>query len=196
MAAAVVLGMNVSFLIYFATLYFPPFNTYVPYTSDTATTTDYSLKRSEPVRLLIPKLSIDALFEEPLGLHPDRTIEVPKEYHTVGWYKNGASPGEIGPTAILGHVDSVDGAGVFYHLGQLVPGDRFTVERADGTKPEFEVVALERYSQDEFPTDLVYGPIGYAGIRLITCSGTYNKTTQRYDRNLVVYAKLVEPTKN
>ena len=192
MAAAVVLGMNVSFLIYFTSLYISPSLRYVPYTPETATTTGYSLNRSEPARLVIPKLLIDASFEAPLELNKDKTIEVPKGYDTVGWYKNGASPGEIGPAIILGHVDSVDSAAVFYNLGQLAPGDRFTVERRDGSAPEFEVVALERYLQDEFPSDLVYGPIGYSGIRLITCSGTYNKTTNRYDHNLVVYGKLVE----
>lgn len=198
MVAYVVLGISVMVLSYAIFSFTSHSVVYAPYNPvEVASTTlekkSYTLKPSEPVRILIPKISVDAEFEEPLDLAEDKTIEVPEGYHTVGWYQRGSTPGELGPAIILGHVDSIDGAGVFYSLGQLEPGDTFTIERADGSVPEFEVIALERYMQDEFPTDLVYGPIGYAGIRLITCSGTFNKTTQRYDRNLVVYAKLKEP---
>lgn len=152
----------------------------------------YTLTASKPTRLRIPELSIDASFET-LGLAPDGTVEVPEAYTTVGWYDGSPTPGARGPSVILGHVDSLLGAGVFYSLGQLDEGDQFTVEREDGTVASFEVTKLERYQQSEFPTDLVYGPINYAGIRLITCSGKYDKGTMRYSHNLVVYGKLVTP---
>ena len=51
---------------------------------------------------------------------------------------------------------------------------------------------LERYPQKNFPTELVYGDINYAGLRLITCSGSYDKNSERYDMNLIVYASLVD----
>jgi sortase (surface protein transpeptidase) len=164
----------------------------VPYIATSTST--YYMATSTPTRLVIPKLSIDAAFEI-VGLNKDKTIGVPKGFATVGWYEHGAAPGAIGPTIILGHVDSKAGAAVFYHLGQLERGDTFTIERKDGTVAEFAVDSLERYSQDNFPSDKVYGPIGFAGIRLITCSGTYNHVTNRYDKNLVVYGHLVEPKK-
>lgn len=156
-----------------------------------ATTTAVALSPSRPIQLIIRKLSIEARFEVPLGLHSDRTIEVPKGYTTVGWYGGGPTPGEIGPAIILGHVDSYKGAAVFYHLGQLSPGDTFTVVREDGSRPEFVVDSLERYPQSDFPTDRVYGMTEDAEIRLITCSGTYNKGTMRYSHNLVVYGHMV-----
>lgn len=162
----------------------------------TATRTErYILAPSEPVRFVVPKLAIDAAFEKPLGLNADRTLSVPAAYDTVGWYSGSPTPGELGPSVILGHVDSYEGAAIFYHLGKLTSGDTFTVERADGSKPTFVVEKLERYPQRDFPTDQVYGPIDYAGIRLITCTGTYNYGTLRYSHNLVVYGRLVEPNK-
>ena len=167
----------------------------IPMVSDTqvaTSTTSYHMNPSVPVRLKIPKLSIDASFET-LGLQKDNTIEVPKGYDTVGWYTLGATPGDIGPAVILGHVDSKAGPAVFYSLGQLNKGDRFSIYREDGTEAVFEVDALERNSQDAFPTEKVYGPIGYAGIRLVTCSGVYDHETRRYSNNLVVYGHLVEP---
>lgn len=155
------------------------------------TTPDDSLSRELPIHLSVPKLGIDADFESPLTLNADQTISVPDSYDKVGWYKLGASPGEKGTASILGHVDSVAGPAVFYLLGQLTPGDSINVTRADGSIAEFEVEYLERYSQDSFPTEKVYGMTEYPSLRLITCSGVYNKGVMRYSHNLVVYAKLV-----
>lgn len=165
-----------------------------PETETTATASvSYALPRALPTRLRIPKLAIDAPFEAPLGLNADGTIGVPKAFDTVGWYQLGAAPGEIGTAAILGHVDSYQGAAVFYHLGELVPGDRIFVSRVDGTEAEFQVQYYERYKQSEFPNEKVYAPTTFSSLRLITCSGTYEKGEKRYTHNLVVYARLVEP---
>jgi len=158
-----------------------------------ATETPYALTREMPVRLRVPKMSIDTTFEAPLGLNEDGTISVPSSYEKVGWYKLGAAPGEIGTASILGHVDSRVGPAIFFSLGQLAPGDRIFVSRADGSEAEFEVQYLERYKQDEFPTEKVYSPTKYSSLRLITCSGVFSKGEQRYSHNLVVFARLLAP---
>ncbi len=163
-----------------------------PADSDDEVAQPYALTRELPTRLRIPKLSIDTTFEEPLALAPDGTIGVPDSFDKVGWYKLGAAPGEIGTASILGHVDSYQGAAVFYSLGQLAPGDRIFIERQDGVEAEFEVLSYERYRQDEFPTEKVYTMTPYPSLRLITCSGTYVKGKARYTHNLVVYARLVK----
>ena len=151
-----------------------------------------AMTESAPTKLSIPKLEIETIFQEPLGLAADGAIEVPKSYTQVGWYQHGPTPGEYGPSVILGHVDSVSGPGVFFSLGQLEAGDDVFVDRADGSTAHFKVEKLERYEQIAFPTAKVYGNIDHAGLRLITCSGIFKKGEQRYTHNLVVYAKLVE----
>jgi sortase (surface protein transpeptidase) len=155
-----------------------------------STSVGHTLPESEPVRLSIPKINVDAPFV-PLGIDENREIEVPEGYDEVGWYMHGPTPGELGPAIVLGHVDSYEGAAVFYLLGQLNPGDIVDITRADGSVAHFRVDTLERYVQNDFPTSLVYGDIDHAGLRLITCSGEYDRTTNRYDKNLVVYASLV-----
>lgn len=149
-------------------------------------------ERSAPVRLHIPKINLDTTFVPPLGLEADGTVSVPDSYEEVGWYKNGATPGEIGPAVILGHVDSYEGAAVFYLLGQLENGDEIEVTRADGTTATFVVTDKERLPQENFPTEKVYGPIDFAGLRLVTCTGIYSKGEARYSHNLIVYATLKE----
>jgi sortase (surface protein transpeptidase) len=159
----------------------------MPYEATTST-----FGRSAPARLVIPKLNLDTSFVAPLGLNADRTIAVPDVYDAVGWYSGGASPGEVGAAVILGHVDSVDGPAVFYTLGQLGIGDELSVLRDDGSTAKFIVERLERHLQSDFPTLAVYGPVDYPALRLVTCSGSFDKGLQRYSHNLVVYARLVE----
>src|SRR3989338_6140970 len=125
-----------------------------------------SMPESAPVRLKIPAINVDAGFVE-LGLKANNEIEIPKSTQEVGWYKFGPTPGELGHAIVLGHVDSYLGPGVFFTLGQLEPGDTIRVERQDGSVSVFRVDKLERYPQKNFPTELVYGDINYAGLRLI-----------------------------
>lgn len=148
--------------------------------------------RSKPVRLIIPKISLDASFVLPLGLNADKTVSVPDSYTEVGWYTYGATPGEIGSSVILGHVDSKEGPAVFYSLGQLDKGDEVIVEREDGTSVTFVVESKERVLQEKFPTEKVYGKIEYAGLRLVTCTGLYDRGSFQYSHNLIVYARLKE----
>ncbi len=151
-----------------------------------------ALTESEPTELSIPKLNLKTGFETPLGLQADNSIEIPKGYTDVGWYKFGPTPGEVGPAVILGHVDSYEGPAVFFSLGQLEVGDDIFVTRADASIAHFKVSEMERNLQSAFPTAKVYGDINHAGLRLVTCSGSFDKGQQRYSHNLVVYAKLVE----
>lgn len=149
-----------------------------------------SFARSAPTHIIIPKIALNTTFVPPLGLNVNKTVSVPDNYTQVGWYSGGATPGEIGPAVILGHVDSYQGSAVFYKLGQLKVGDEIYITREDKSTTTFEVTDIGRYSQDAFPTLLVYGPIDFAGLRLVTCTGIYNHGTKKYSHNLVVYAKL------
>ncbi len=157
-----------------------------------ATSSAVALGKSLPVRVRVPAVGIDATFASPLGLNPDQTIEVPESFTQVGWYGYGPTPGEFGPAVILGHVDSYRGPAVFWSLGQLEVGNDILVDREDGTVARFTVTELRRVDQDEFPTRDVYGDIDHAGLRLITCSGTYDRGVQRYSHNLIVFARLVD----
>ncbi len=148
------------------------------------------LPKSKPLQIRIPKINVVADFEAPLGLNKDGEVAVPDAYDTVGYYKYGPTPGELGPAVILGHVDSIHGPAIFYSLGQLDVGDEIDIDREDGTTATFIVTNLERHPQSGFPTEEVYGNINYAGLRLITCSGIFNKGAQRYSHNLIVFAEL------
>ncbi len=184
-------------LVYATIVYVQPFKggDEVPTTIETTNGIEKQslFARSAPTRLVIPAINLDTTFVPPLGLLPDQTIAVPDSYTQVGWYSGGATPGEIGPAVILGHVDTKEGPAVFYSLGQLTEGDEIQVTREDGTTAIFEVTKLQRYPQNNFPTLAVYGPTDDATLRLVTCTGTFDKGEQTYSHNLVVFATLKLP---
>jgi sortase (surface protein transpeptidase) len=129
-----------------------------------------------------------------LGLRTDGSMQVPVGGFPAGWYTGGPTPGELGPAVIAGHVD-MRGPAVFYALHNVAPGDRVTITRADGSRPVFRVTAVAQFPKDHFPTTLVYGNIDHAGLRLITCGGSFNSTSGHYEDNLVVFADFVAPTR-
>lgn len=156
-----------------------------------SSSTNYSLSASEPEKIIIPTIGVQANVIH-LGLNPDQTLEVPKKDEEVGWYTGSPTPGEIGPSVMVGHLDSTVGAAVFYNLKKLKPGDVIEIQRQDGSIAKFQAESMEMFSQDNFPTDKVYGQIDYAGLRLITCAGTYSRAKGHYSDNLVVFARLIK----
>lgn len=162
----------------------------VTHVTETMTPQGPLMEEAQPVKLSIPAINLETSFSEPLGLEPSGEIQVPEQYDSVAYYKNGPTPGELGPAVVLGHVDSLEGPAVFFSLGQLKKGDEIKIERADGSVAVFEVTSLERHEQSGFPTRKVYGDIDHAGLRLITCTGIYDRDVLRYTHNLIVFGKL------
>lgn len=148
-----------------------------------------NLRTPNPVLLNIPSIKVVAPFEA-IGLNADRTIEVPVKDMTVGWFTYGAKPGDAGVSVVVGHLDSVKGGAVFEDLHRIKVGDNVIIERQDGSKVVYTVDSLAKFSQNNFPTKLVYGVTNFPAIRLITCSGTYNKKTGSYSENLVVFGSI------
>lgn len=143
--------------------------------------------RSVPVELIIPKIGVDTPLQT-VELNHDGSLAVPADYHLAGWYSGSPTPGEIGPSIIDGHVDNVAGIGVFWRLRELAAGDHFQVKRADKSAINFVIDKVELAPQNQFPTAEVYGKINYAGVRLISCGGTFNTSTGHYSDNIIVFA--------
>ena len=117
-------------------------------------------------------------------------MEVPEDPAQAGWYTFGPTPGSLGPAVIAGHVTWNGAPAVFFALGELRPGDRVRVARADDRVAVFEVTQVRTYPKSRFPTKEVFGPVDHAGLRLITCGGDYDGSAHRYSDNVVVYARL------
>lgn len=151
-----------------------------------------SLPASRPIELDIPAIGVHSELLD-LGLNKDGTLEVPGKPLQAGWYRNFPAPGQVGPSVILGHVDSyATGPAVFYKLGALHPHEQVTVTRADHGTAVFTIDAVRSYAKKTFPTLAVYGNTSDPELRLITCSDG-NAHTHSYDGNTIVFAHLVNP---
>jgi LPXTG-site transpeptidase (sortase) family protein len=150
------------------------------------------LPRAKPTRLLIPKIGVDAPFTE-LTIGPTGQLQPPPAADTnlVGWQADGVSPGETGTAIIAGHVDTKTSAAVFVNLRALKKGDTFSVQRDDSRTASFVVDSAETFAKDAFPNERVYADTPEAQVRLITCTGVYDRTKKDYTDNLVVFAHLV-----
>ena len=145
---------------------------------------------SPPVSISIPDIRVESSMER-LDLEPDRNLSVPRDPDKTGWYVGGPAPGVLGPAVIAGHVTWDGRPAVFFKVGSMEPGQEIRVERRNGSTAVFEVEKVTQVAKDRFPTEAVYGSINHAGLRLITCGGTYDKEHNRYLDNVVVFAKLV-----
>ncbi|HEV2071289.1 MAG TPA: class F sortase [Acidimicrobiales bacterium] len=142
---------------------------------------------AEPVAVRIPAIGLEAGLV-PLGLNNDGTLEVPSDYQIAGWYAGGPLPGELGPAVITGHVDSRSGPGAFFQLSRAEPGDEIFVHYGDGTTVSFIAERVEQHPKDAFPTRDVYGDTTRPELRLVTCGGSFDRSTGHYRDNVIVWA--------
>jgi sortase (surface protein transpeptidase) len=145
-----------------------------------------------PVRLEIPSIGVATGLQR-LGRAGDGTVEVPSgpdQWDVAGWYEEGTRPGDPGSAVILGHVDSKAGPAVFYRLRELRRGDRVEVVRAGGSRITFTVDRVEQYDKRRFPTAEVYYPTLEPMLRLVTCGGVFDRSTNHYTDNVIVFATL------
>ncbi|WP_218616253.1 class F sortase [Pseudonocardia abyssalis] len=147
---------------------------------------------SRPVSLDIPAIELAGSPLGELGLNTDGTVEVPVDYSMAGWFDLGPTPGQVGASVILGHVDSTTGPAVFFRLRSLEAGDQVDVGLADGTVARFAVGSVETYPKEEFPARRVYTSAGSRDLRLVTCGGEFDPVAGHYESNVVVYATLLD----
>jgi hypothetical protein len=157
-------------------------------------TTGLVLRSSTPRSITIPAIHVHSSLQK-LGLSSPGVMQVPVPgplYNEAGWYKYSATPGALGPSVIVGHVDSAaEGPSVFFLLGGLKPHDRVFVSLANGSVAQFTVDAVRRYAKVNFPTQLVFGKTNHADLRLVTCGGPFDAATGHYLDNIIILATLV-----
>ncbi|TDB76342.1 class F sortase [Micromonospora sp. KC723] len=150
------------------------------------------LPASPPTRIAIDRIDVRAPVHH-VGIAPDGSIGVPDAARAqeAGWYDQSPTPGQYGPTVIVGHVDTNTGPAVFHGLRNLRDGDEVEVTREDGKVAVFEVDQVQRHGKEKLPVDEVYGDFSRPNLRLITCGGRWVGGDTGYADNVVVYASLV-----
>ena len=144
----------------------------------------------EPQRVEVPSLGIDAPVL-PVGIDMEAgALGTPKDIDRVGWFRDGAAPGDDkGAVLLAGHIDSARrGAGAFYPLKEARRGTR-------------DLRALRRRPDAALPRDVgaarcarrtcrrgVFSRRGKARLVLVTCGGPFDERRGHYRDNIVVTA--------
>ncbi|MEU9132588.1 class F sortase [Kitasatospora sp. NPDC048540] len=150
-----------------------------------------SLDSADPVRIDVPSLGIHATLLS-LGLDADGAVAVPTPSQAAqpAWYNGSSTPGQAGPTVIVGHVDSRELPGhkaVFFSLGAAKKGDEVDILREDGITVVYTVDTATLLDKENFPSREVYGMTPAPTLRLITCGGDYHASAGGYSANVVVF---------
>jgi LPXTG-site transpeptidase (sortase) family protein len=141
-----------------------------------------------PIRLLIPKINVDAAVEH-LGLAPDGTMAVPSGPKDAAWFDLGPRPGENGSAVIAGHEGWKNGIpAAFGRLYLLRKGDKIYVKDAKGATAIFVVRDERTYDQNGDASGVFGSSDGKSHLNLITCEGAWDALQKSYSNRLVVFA--------
>jgi sortase A len=145
-----------------------------------------------PAHLAIPALGVTTRVEH-VGVDKNNNMDIPKDPFNAAWFKLGAVPGNPGNAVMDGHLDwfGVKQA-VFYYLTSLKPGDRVYVRDDRGRDRAFVVTKQLECKWQNCPLEEIFGPAAGTRLNLITCAGTYNRSTQNYERRTVIFSEAVE----
>jgi hypothetical protein len=126
---------------------------------------------------------------------PDRSLGIPDDLGTAGWWRGGARLGDLyGSMLVAAHVDSTDrGLGPFVELLTVGRGARVTVTSAHLTQT-YAVSARRIVARDRLPrATWVTSFDGAHRLTLVTCAPPYVKARGGYQNLAVVVATPVGP---
>jgi LPXTG-site transpeptidase (sortase) family protein len=141
-----------------------------------------------PSKVKLTRLGIDAPVSA-IGIDlKSGALGIPENIRRVGWWRDGATPGDAqGTTLIAGHVDSAKaGAGAFYALKSARRGDVVTVTQGARTL-RYRVTTVKTMRKAALPTS-IYTRAGAPKLVLVTCGGPFDAELGHYRDNIVVTA--------
>lgn len=149
----------------------------------------HAVPAGEPVRVVIPAIGVDASLIG-VGLADDGSMQVPG-FGMAAWYTEGPRPGHPGPSVVVAHVDSRAGPDVFHRLHELTLGDKVHVVYDGGDRVTFLVASSTQAPKDALPIDDIWPLTDQRMLTLVTCGGTFDRSSGHYRDNIIVYTTPV-----
>jgi LPXTG-site transpeptidase (sortase) family protein len=121
-------------------------------------------------RVRIPRIGVDAPVVA-IQANENRVLDPPREPSVVGWWSDGAAPGETRGSAVLvGHTVRNKGGGVFDDMGEVSRGDAIEVDGSDATL-SYRVKSINVLSKEEVARNAeeIFAQTGAGRLVIITC---------------------------
>jgi LPXTG-site transpeptidase (sortase) family protein len=149
-----------------------------------------AIRTAAPQRLDLPSIGVSAAVF-PIGTQGSATLVPPADYTTVGWWSQGAEPGEgQGTTILTGHTVHT-GGGALDNLGSVRIGDHVMLERTNQDL-RYTVSSVTTYRKGTLAARAaqVFNQLGPERLAIVTC-GDWNG--EIYLSNVVVIATDPQP---
>jgi LPXTG-site transpeptidase (sortase) family protein len=144
------------------------------------------ISQQQPVKLEIPSVKIESSVER-VGIDSQGNMQAPSSASIISWYQFGALPGEKGNIVLSGHKDSTFGLGVFYTLEKTKPGDKIKITDVKNKEFTYSVQFNDQYLSSDLPISEIFADQKkQAKIYLITCAGSFDFFTKKYDKRILV----------
>lgn len=140
-----------------------------------------------PARFIVPSLNLSSPVTA-VGLTSSGDMDTPTNDSSVGWYKKGAEPGDIGSATLAAHAGPPDQPSPFKSLESIKKGARFEIEDIRKSKAIFIITEIATYTPETAPLERIFGKTSQRRLVFITCTGEWNSTLATYSHRLVIYA--------
>jgi LPXTG-site transpeptidase (sortase) family protein len=166
-----------------------PAGTRTPRSTPVSPTTPIPNQPRGPL-LSIPAIGVAANVETK-GTDANNVMQNPDDPSNVAWYSFTATPGVVGNAVFAGHVDYVGlGKTVFGDLAKLRQGDEISYTSPDGQTFRYRVTATATAWSNDAANQYV-APTSTEMITLITCTGSFDRSTLSYNQRLIVQATRI-----
>jgi sortase (surface protein transpeptidase) len=135
-------------------------------------------------RIEIPSIDVNAPLT-PVGL-VNGALGTARTLWQVGEYTGGVVPGQPGLAILVGHSGAPGQWGVFENLSELKVGQTLKVVTASGASTSFVVTSSAAYPANATGANALFGPASGSVLRLVSCYGHWNASTQEYDQRWIV----------
>jgi sortase (surface protein transpeptidase) len=149
----------------------------------------YNVPADQPKKILIPSIGAEGFIQQ-VGEDQHKEISTPSNTNYAGWFVGSVKPGDKGLSIIDGHVSSRYGRALFAKVKNLQQGETVTIQFGDDSLRHFEVVERRELPKNEIMPYLLkkHDDID-SQLNLITCGGTFDKSSQQYANRVVVVTK-------
>lgn len=150
---------------------------------------DRSVKGFYPRAVSIRSLGVEARIIA-MGTNEKGEMELPDDPKVLSWWRGSARAGATkGNTVVAGHVYQRNrGYGALWELAAVERGDPITLRGPKDQKITYTVTSVESRRKVDLSPAKIFDAKRSHQLVLITCGG-YNRATDHYEDNVIVFAK-------